>query len=201
MMSKKNTINFLSLALEFVSILVGVFLAFLVSEWQQKQERIEVMEKALVNVYREVQSNTATLERIHKNNQSIVDRMKKADPEDDSEGYFVPGVQLRHNAWDTLHSTGVAHYVPYETLSKLSEMYSMLEVYQSTGHKLTDSSLTLAAFTTAMKQEVDNKFFEKQYRDYFFMLVAVESQLLKSFNGTSLHFNQNYADIIKEQSE
>ena len=94
--------------IEVVSIVLGVLLALAVNEWRAQRAHDSEAESALQNINNEVISNQKTLEAIHKNNVSTVESMtENRDGNEDRK--FIPGLQLKSSAWETLLSTGSLH--------------------------------------------------------------------------------------------
>lgn len=178
--------KFGALALEVFSIVLGVLLALALSEWQEERERSELAETALNNVRLELQANQEIITRVHANNQATIEAALAAGDEDDEEARtFIPGVQVRSTAWETLLSTGVSNYVDYELLLALSETYSIQSIYRTTGLKLVDASMTMAAMATVNKTEIEAESMLEQFKNYFGMLLQMEEALLESY-GSSL---------------
>jgi hypothetical protein len=176
---------------EFLSILLGVSLAFAASEWQEEREKEQRAHHALLAVYHELQDNRRVLANIHKNNAATVALMQGASGAD-QDANFIPGIQLQSSAWDTVKTTGVGHYLPYQTLMALSRCYALLDVYVSTGHKLTDSAMTMAAFATVTRKAVDNEIYQEQFGSYFEMIVTVEEQLLQEIDAAMDYLKQHH---------
>jgi hypothetical protein len=173
-----------TLALEVFSIVLGVLLALAVSEWQQEREYAELAAAALVNVSREMEANRDVLMKIHENNAATVAAMEAAVEQDDSdltERQFIPGIQVRSTAWDTLLSSGVANHVDYDLLLTLSETYSYQAIYRQTGLQLVDASMSMAAMATVNETEIDNTRFQQQFSTYFNMMLVMEELLLDGY--------------------
>ncbi len=173
-----------SLALEVFSIILGVLLALAVSEWQQAREDEKRAAKALQTVKLELQANRDILRRIHENNQQTIDKARAAGPEESEDLQFIPGVQVRSTAWDTLLATGVSAHVDYALLLALSETYSIQAIYRQTGMQLVDASMTMAAMATVQSTDIDNEVMQDRFMGYFTMLLAMEEALIESYGGS-----------------
>ena len=173
-----------SLILEVFSIILGVLLALAVSEWQQARENEERAANALNNVKLELQDNSEVLARIHENNQQTIETAQAAGSEDSENLQFIPGVQVRATAWETLLATGVSSYIDYALLLSLSETYSMQAIYRETGMKLVDASMTMAAMATIEGEEIDNEAMQQQFMTYFMMILTMEETLLDSYRSS-----------------
>jgi hypothetical protein len=182
-----------TLLIEVFSIVLGVLLALGMNEWREQRAHQSQVKAALQNISHELRSNLEVLTTIHQNNVVTVDAIAKSneggtDTTDDRT--FIPGLQLRKTAWETLQSTGVSNYADYETMLQLSGTYSMQGVYTQTGVLLTEAAMNMSAFAVAHGKEVDNEKFSHQFYDYFAMLVRVEEELLKSYQKSIDHLEK-----------
>ena len=144
--------------IEVVSIVLGVLLALAVNEWRSQRAHDSEAESALQNIKNEVISNQKTLEAIHKNNVSTVESMtENRDGNEDRK--FIPGLQLKSSAWETLLSTGTSNYVDYETILILSDTYSLQEIYTKTGQMLTEAAMNMSAYAVVQETDIDNDIF------------------------------------------
>jgi hypothetical protein len=172
------------LVLEVFSIVLGVLLALGVGEWQQKREESERATAALHNVQLELQANQSILQRIHENNQITLNSANGPEQESGEDLQFIPGVQVRTTAWETLLATGVSNHIDYSLLLALSETYSMQSVYRQIGLQLLDASMTMSAMATVSAKEIDNEVMQSQFMIYFEMIVNMEETLLESYRST-----------------
>ncbi len=165
------------IALEVFSIVLGVLLALGVSEWQEKRNNTERAGVAVANVRAELESNLKLLEFILPNNTLTVDSIVSGEDDGQDGRTFIPGVQIRSSAWQTLSSTGLSHFVDYEVLIELSQLYSMIDVYRTTSYAFISSNMNMAATATALDAAVDNKRFSQNFLPYFQMLLQIEEAL------------------------
>ena len=170
------------LAIEVFSIVLGVLLALAVNEWNEQRSHEIQADSALQNISNELLSNLEVLKLIHENNTATVDAiMAEQVSESEENRNFIPGLQLRETAWDTLLSTGLSNYVQYERILVLSRAYSMLGLYKNTGMQLTNAAMTASAYAAATGTEVDNDSLAKKFINYFELLLQIEEILLTSF--------------------
>ena len=170
------------LAIEVFSIVLGVLLALAVNEWNEQRSHEIQADSALQNISNELLSNLEVLKLIHENNTATVDAiMAEQVSESEENRNFIPGLQLRETAWDTLLSTGLSNYVQYERILVLSRAYSMLGLYKNTGMQLTNAAMTASAYAAATGTEVDNDSLAKKFINYFELLLQIEEILLASF--------------------
>jgi hypothetical protein len=182
-----------TLLIEVFSIVLGVLLALGMNEWREQRAHQSQVKAALQNISHELRSNLEMLTTIHENNTATVDAIAKsgeAEADTADNRTFIPGLQLRKTAWETLQSTGVSNYADYETMLQLSGTYSMQGVYTQTGVLLTEAAMNMTAFAVANGKEVDNEKFSRQFYDYFAMLVRVEEELLKSYRESIGHLEK-----------
>ncbi len=178
-MSEGKTLG--RLLLEVFSIVLGVLLALGVSEWQEQRREAELAQKALVNVQRELQANLVVLRQIHDNNQATLAAIDAADPEDNANLQFIPGVQLRDTAWQAMLASGVANFVDYDQLLELGELYAIQTVYRDTGSQLVAASMDMAGQAAVAGVDIDNRNFQRQFRSLFGMMLQLEEALLQSY--------------------
>ncbi len=183
-----STKSLSSLLLEVGSIVLGVLLALGVSEWQQEREKAEFAATALMNVANELEANQALLQQIHGNNAETIATATAAAEEESEEAtealQFIPGVQVRSNAWEALLSSGAANHIGYELLLELSETYSLQSVYRQTGLQLVETSMNMAAMATVNGTDIDNQQFLRQFNTYFNMMLLMEEALLADYQTT-----------------
>ena len=180
------------IAMEVFSIVLGVLLALGVSEWQEKRNNIERAGVAVANVRAELESNLKLLEIIHPNNSLIVESIMSGEEDSQDENTFIPGVQIRSSAWQTLGSTGLVNFVDYETLIELSQLYSMIDVYRTTSYGFISSNMNMAATATALDKAVDNKQFSQNFYTYFQMMMQVEEVLIDAHKNAISKIDELY---------
>jgi len=183
----RSDVSFKTLAIEVVSIVVGVLLALGLSEWSEERKYQEQAEIALDNITSEIRANHKLLTVIHDNNvttvQAMSDERESGAAEDRN---FIPGLQLRDTAWQTFLSTGLSNYASYDRVLALSQLYAIQDIYKQTGMQLVEATMTMSAYAAARETEVDNDHFQKQFVAYFEMLSSIEAQLLISYDGVTV---------------
>lgn len=176
-----------TILIEVFSIVLGVMLALGVSEWQQEREYAQLADTALANVAWELKSNLEVLTRIHENNAETIE-LSETDTDDASapseDRQFIPGVQVRSTAWDTLLSSGLANHIDYKLLLSLSEIYSKQGIYRQMGLQIVEASMSMASMATVNRTEVNNEVFQEQFGSFFNMLLQMEEALLEGYEET-----------------
>jgi len=115
-----------ALVLEVFSIVLGVLLALGLSEWADERQNQKLANSALLNIYREVDSNHKTLKIIHANNVQTIDAIGlQSTPDAGESRSIIPGSQLQETAWEALLATGLSGHVDYDTMLTLSQLYSI----------------------------------------------------------------------------
>jgi len=185
---KKSNGNFKlgKVAVEAASIVLAVLLALAVDEWRENRSQQQQAHAALMNISIELKYNQKVLKLIHENNVETVkvmveDQASTGESEQDEDRNFIPGLQLRETAWETLLSTGISGYVDYDTILDLSATYSMQRVYKDAGSQMAAAAMNIAAYATVLDREVDNESFQRQFINHFEMLVGIEESLLESY--------------------
>jgi hypothetical protein len=160
---------------------LGVLLALAVSEWQQEREYEERASTELYNVHLELQSNQEVPTKIHDNNRQTIEKAQAADTAESEDLQFIPGVQVRSTAWQTLLAIGISGHIEYDLLLSLSETYSKQAVYRQTGMPLVDASMSMAAMASVDRTEIDDEIMQEQFMGCFNMIRAMEERLLESY--------------------
>jgi hypothetical protein len=171
-------------ALEVFSIVLGVLLALAVSEWQESRQIQERTQAALGNVRTELAHNLKLLEVVHDNNADLTKHLA-ADPSAlDEDAKFLPALQISDAAWETLRTTGLAGYVNLDLMVKLSETYSLIDVYRRSGYGLLDANLQVIATATATERDMEAidsaNLFARNFVNHFQLIVSVEAALIDS---------------------
>lgn len=189
MKNSDRTFKLSTVVVEALSIVLAVLLALGVDEWREGRSQQRQADSALVNVVKEIKANQVILEKIHENNVETVKTIAEGQggaeaAGEDEDRSFIPGIQLRETAWESLLSTGTANYVDYDIILELSETYSVQRVYKDTSSQLIRSSMNVAAYAAALGTDTDNAHYESQFADYFEMIIAVETELLEQYQGS-----------------
>ena len=125
-----NSKTMARIALEVFSIVLGVLVALAVSEWQEGRQLQERTQAALGNVRTELAQNVKILEIVHENNLSLIQRLTEDPAELGEDANFLPALQISDAAWETLRATGLGGYVDLDLMVKLSETYSLIDIYR-----------------------------------------------------------------------
>ena len=177
----RNKLVGAELAVEFVSIVIGVLLALGLSEWADDRENSRLAETALVNIHKEIDANWKILQIIHENNVTTVEMIASA--ESDASGRnIIPGMQLQETSWEAFLATGLSAYVDYEELLDLSELYGLQRIYKQTGQQLSQSVMNATAYSVALGTEIDDQHFQNEFVVYFELLTTIETQLLNAYS-------------------
>ena len=173
-----------------------MLLALAVDEWREDRSQQQQAYAALMNISIELKDNQKVLKLIHENNVETVklmteDQESAGKPGQDEDRNFIPGLQLRETAWETMLSTGISGYVDYDTILELSATYSMQRVYKDTGSKMTAAAMNVAAYATVLDREVENESFQRQFISYFEMLVGIEDTLLEFYQTSISQLDEN----------
>lgn len=178
----KRQISLKSWLVEIFSIVLGVLLALRLNEWRQHRANQALANVALKNVAREIQSNESVLKRIHQNNvRALRQPSATSGPSGGGEIRFVPGLQLKSTAWQTMASAGIVNFVDYQIVLNLSDLYSVQDVYQQTGRLLVEAALNISAYAAATAHNVSERIFENQFEDYLEMTLKIEEELLNEY--------------------
>jgi len=182
-----NSKTLARIAIEVFSIVLGVLLALAVSEWQESRQLQERTQAALGNVKTELAQNLKLLEIVHENNSSLTQHLAENPDELDQDAQFLPALQISDAAWETLRTTGLAGYVDLDLMVKLSETYSLIDVYRRSGYALVDANLQVLATATATERDMDAinnaNLFARNFIGHFELIVNVEAALIVAHRG------------------
>jgi hypothetical protein len=158
----ENRFRVRSLAVEVLSIVLGVLLALGVNEWNENRIHSKNADKALRDIHAELLLNQKVLNTVHENNSSIVKAIAE-DSGNEEERQFVPGLQIQDTAWQTMLATGINEHIYYDVLHLLSATYAFQEVYRSISFQMIQNVMTTTALATAIREDAklpDNLFLE-----------------------------------------
>lgn len=186
----KRRLPIQTLVIEVFSIVLGVLLALGMNQWREQRSHQSQADSALQHITNELHANLELLTLLHENNTATLAAMfEEQDVEEEEDGSFIPGLQLRETAWETLLSTGLSNYVDYETILMLSEVFSIQSIYKQTGMQLTEAFMNVAAYASASGTDVNNLHLQRQFASYFEMLVTLEEALLDSYGEVIEHLD------------
>ena len=177
-----NSKTMARIALEVFSIVLGVLVALAVSEWQEGRQLQERTQAALGNVRTELAQNVKILEIVHENNLSLIQHLTEDPAELGEDANFLPALQISDAAWETLRATGLGGYVDLDLMVKLSETYSLIDIYRRTGYGLVDANLQVLAVATATERDIESinsaNLFARNFVGHFELIVSVETALI-----------------------
>jgi hypothetical protein len=166
--------------IELFSVVLGVILALMLSQWSGNRSTEKKVNVALSNIANEIQANTKILEIVHKQNSLLFQDSTEVDS-NDSSNTFTPAVQLQDTAWNTFLSTGLSTNVEYKLLLTLSQTYSIQDVYKSFGNKVIESYLTITALTILLGDESKEDEIDDQIKGNLEMVYNAEEPLLELY--------------------
>ena len=171
------------LLVEVFSIVLGIWLALSVSEWNDERRQRRQAGQALVNIVNEFQTNYNILSRTHKNNSAALALRDSLGEDSDSlETTYTPVLYLQKTAWETMLSTGITNNIEYETLLKISQVYSIQELYMKFGFLLVENQLSQATLLSAMGKTEDDVSDEMILEDIMLFL-SLEQALVTAFKN------------------
>ena len=99
----KRRLPIQTLLIEVFSIVLGVLLALALNEWREQHSHQSQADSALQNISNELRANLELLTLLHENNTATIAAMsEEQDVEPEKDRNFIPGLQLRETAWETL---------------------------------------------------------------------------------------------------
>lgn len=177
----KRCISIRTLLVEVLSIVIGVLLALTVDQWNENCNHNLEASEALINIKKEFGTNYELLEFLHKNNSLVLSNNSSTDSLKTEGNGFIPGLQLQNTVWRTLLNTGIANYVDYDRLYKISEVYSIQDIYKSFGMQLIEADMNISVMRAALGQGDGSNQSTDALASRFGFLLQVEEQLLISY--------------------
>jgi len=178
MTEKQRKIPWGRLALEMLSIIIGVLVALAVDEWNEEREYRQQARTALENIHQELEKNLRIIELIHPGNQAAMEAIMTESTEDDSMT-IIPGLQIQDAAWQTMVSSGIAAHVPYDDLYEIAEAYTVQSVYKSFSEELVRSIINSQSLAMALGNKITQEEAVKANVEQLAMFLTVEEQLLE----------------------
>lgn len=174
------------LIIEFFSIVLGVMLALGLNQWRENRQYENKATVALEKVHNEIIANLNLIKAVNENNKETlkeIELMMEADSVVQND--FIPGVQISGNAWNALLNADVAGYIDYNILDRLSELYSIQDVYMKMGYILIESMLNINSISIGMNTDIDQEKLATEMYDYFQTINNIEGVLMNLLEENS----------------
>lgn len=175
----KPLLDWRVLLVEFLSVVIGVLIALAVDEWNEDRQNQNKADLALDNIRLELKDNLDILEYLHPNNLAVMSVVFDS-VQADTQQNFLPGIQLQETAWQTLMSTGVAAYIPYEELFQVSQIYTIQEIYKRSGNQILDSFVNSRSLFMALEKDLSDEEIFESNRSGLEMMMYLETNLLEA---------------------
>lgn len=173
---KHSTKNWKKYAFEMISIIMGVLVALAVDEWRENRQNTQRAHIAISNVHQELKSNLALLDIIHPENMKAYHMMQSDSAENDSATIF-PALQLQDVAWHTLLNNGIAVHIAYDELLKISELYSLQDIYKDFGKTFLDQLMEVKTISTANGKTLSNTEIVESSQELIGLMLGIETPL------------------------
>ena len=174
--------------IELFSVVLGVILALMLSQWSENRSIDKKVNIALTNIANEMHANTKLLNIVHKQNSLVFQDSTETDTTENSDT-FTPVIQLQDTAWKTFLSTGLSTNIEYELLLSLSQVYSIQDVYKSFGTKIVESYLNITALTILLGDETKEDEIDEQIKENLEMVYNAEEPLLELYAEALIQLN------------
>ena len=176
-----------SVLTEVLSIVIGVLLALAVNEWNENRIQTKRADEAIQNIIHEIDSNIKLLVIVNKNNKAVIELLNSesvASSNENNNQQFLPGLQIQDTAWKTLQSTGISQSIKYSRLYRLSNLYSLQEIYKKLGYNLLQNTATHRILLSVKEQGVSKSVDSKVFKADMELIESVESALLNNYRKT-----------------
>ncbi|WP_456461470.1 hypothetical protein [Reichenbachiella sp.] len=188
MENKKGWIG--KLLTEFISVVFAVLLALGLNHWREANNDEKLAEKALVNIFLEIQSNQKEVEaEIPSYDEQIAEVKVFKDAFDKGEGMpYSLGFNmpvLSRSAWNVANSTGAIKDFDLNMLMELSDIYTFQEMYHNNGvnYMLSMHSVDAKKDENA-KAIVDSNYGQlKTFKHWSIQLSAIYQEFIKTYGS------------------
>ncbi len=137
---KKNTnFDWLSLAIQTLLVIFGVFAGLWVNEWHSNTQSRHDAAEAGKRLRLEIENNLKLATTSRDYHRGLVTKLREGDF-NDSDKYpdislfqrgFISPALLTNSAWDAAQTTQLTQFMPYEDILLFSDIYSEQERYES----------------------------------------------------------------------
>ncbi|MDW3209747.1 MAG: hypothetical protein R8N23_07765 [Reichenbachiella sp.] len=188
MENKKGWIG--KLLTEFISVVFAVLLALGLNHWREANNDEKLAEKALVNIFLEIQANQKEVEaEIPSYDEQIAEVKVFKDAFDKGEGMpYSLGFNmpvLSRSAWNVANSTGAIKDFDLNMLMELSDIYTFQEMYHNNGvnYMLSMHSVDAKKDENA-KAIVDSNYGQlKTFKHWSIQLSAIYQEFIKTYGS------------------
>ena len=143
-----KSVNWGKLGLEFLSIIVGIFLALLANDYYQKLQNRKLGKQAMGHIRQEIMANKSEIETKLPHVKAIQNLVQQyTDLEGRSlmiiigemnqqmgHGFEMP--VLQRGEWESAKSSGIVKHIPYHVVRELSQMSSMEDMVKKRGDRM-----------------------------------------------------------------
>lgn len=171
-------ISYKSLLLEFVSVIFAVLVALGVNEYWKDRSNQQLADKSIKNILIEIKSNQTLLARHHKYHKSMLEKTDSLLSKNSKNEYDLSlksGILL-NTAWKSANIANSILYFDYETITKLTVIYNLQELYA----KEIDKLYTLFGSLEFHKTETD--ILLKSYKFHLKLFLILGDNLLSNYD-------------------
>jgi len=173
---------------EFFSVLLAVFLAFLLNEWRQDHEQKKISNDAIQGIAQEIRQNLAFLQYNHPYHDTLWQFMEDQENQynngslnEEELGLFKDGtplnlIALNQYAWNAALETDAIRLMPFDLVQKLSRIYHSQESYNDLVKAFFGNVFTNMDYYTGKKTTILN-----MTQILFRNLVSVEKLLIQQY--------------------
>lgn len=141
--------KFKDLVIQIISVMIGVFLGFLISNWSETKKDNKKTEVVLNSIKAEMQNNKSKIEKVIGYHRTLRDSARfylNQEYVGSKRPTFFRGVNtviLNNSAFDTGIQTGLLTNIPVEKIQKLNNIYSRQKSYQEFSNLLISGLITM----------------------------------------------------------
>ena len=140
---------------EIISIVAAVLIALAVDEWWEDRENLEMAATALDAVVEEVRSNRQRLVNAEEGINAVLESLDRTTEmlqrEEQPDGLEIDYAValLSTAAWQTAQVTRAVHYLDWETVASVAEVYDLQNFFLRNQDQLTDMIAEMSSMDSA----------------------------------------------------
>lgn len=132
------------LSLELITVMIGVYLGFVATNWSDSQKRTREAKILVENILSEIETNKEKLSKVIDYHKMLQDSSSyyAYQQEIKTQPHFFKGtrtVNLSQSAYNTGTQTGIINELPIDKIQLLNELYTSQNAYNDLGKMILSS--------------------------------------------------------------
>lgn len=195
-MKKLKNLNWTSIIIESVLIVMSILLALAINEYRDYKKQENLRTETLSNIKIEIENNIAELDLLiesHKNTSSRVEKLIAELKPEEIEGksvteiifsldkIIIKAVTLNNTAWETARLTNAVSLLDYRQIQSISKVYNLQKISVDKMWELISSFLlskeNFETDNTTLKLRIFNAYLIELYRQEINLKINLENTL------------------------